>query len=70
MPAAGTVDLSVYDLQGRLVKTLAHGHFTAGDHARPWDGTTNTGGRASSGHYIVRRDAGTHRAVTKLSLIK
>jgi flagellar hook assembly protein FlgD len=70
IPTAGPVSLNVYDLQGRLVKTLAHGHFAGGDHARVWDGTTNSGSRAASGSYVVRMTAGPHQAVTKLSLVK
>ncbi len=70
VPAAGSVILDIYDIQGRLVKTLARGHFAEGDHVRRWDGTTDSGGRASSGHYIVRMDAGSHQATTKLTLVK
>jgi hypothetical protein len=70
VPTAGPVSLNVYDLQGRLVKTLAHGHFSGGDHARVWDGTTNNGSRAASGSYVVRMTAGPNQAVTKLSLVK
>jgi hypothetical protein len=70
VPVAGTISLDIYDLQGRLVKTLARGHFADGEHDIRWDGTTNAGGRAASGSYIVRLAAGSHQAVTKLSLIK
>ncbi len=70
VPAAGQVSLDVYDLQGRLVRTLAHGYYAEGDHLQVWDGKTENGARASSGSYVVRLTAGTHQAVTKLSLIK
>jgi len=70
VPVAGQVSLCVYDLQGRLVRTLARGHYPDGDHVQVWDGTTDNGARASSGSYVVRLTAGTNQATTKVSLIK
>ena len=70
VPADGRVNLCIYDLQGRLVRTLADGHFAAGDYSRTWDGQTDGGQRAASGSYFARLQAGDLAAVTKLSLIK
>jgi len=38
LPQASHVTLKIYDLQGRLVKTLADGEFPAGTHRVKWDG--------------------------------
>ncbi len=39
LPAALPVDLQVYDLRGRLVRTLASGRIErAGEHRIQWDG--------------------------------
>ncbi len=51
-PAA--VELQVYDLGGRLVRTLVSGPLPAGEHRRRWDGR-DVGGRAvPSGVYLCR----------------
>jgi len=70
VPRAGAINLVIYDLQGRLVKTLARGHFSAGDHFRTWDGSTTGGSRAASGAYFARLTTDHHDVVTKLSLVK
>lgn len=59
----GPVDLSVYDLQGRLVTTLAHGWFPAGVHRVDWDGSSRAGGAAAAGIYfaMVRSNGATDR---------
>lgn len=57
LPAGGSVALGVYDVAGRLVRTLADGPFEAGRHARAWDGGTNAGARAAAGVYFVRLSA-------------
>lgn len=70
VPETGPADLSVFDLQGRLVRTLAQGRFAAGEHVRRWDGTLTGGGTAASGAYFVLLKAGEHRVVRKVSLVK
>jgi hypothetical protein len=45
------VELSVYDVGGRLVRTLVDRPMTAGTHAASWDGRTAGGGVAASGVY-------------------
>jgi subtilisin family serine protease len=49
-----TLDLSVYDLSGRRVKTLRRGTLRAGYQEFGWDGTDERGQPASSGVYFVR----------------
>lgn len=51
---AELVDLSIFDLAGRRVRTLAHEVLAAGTHPYIWDGRTDTGGRASAGMYVAR----------------
>jgi len=51
------VALRVYDVAGRLVRTLVDETREAGPHAVTWNGTTDTGARAASGVYFVRMEA-------------
>jgi flagellar hook assembly protein FlgD len=52
---AGNVDLAVFDVLGREVRSLARGRrFVAGTHRLHWDGRTDAGHDASAGVYFVR----------------
>jgi hypothetical protein len=48
------LDLSVYDLLGRRVKTLQRGDLRAGYQEFEWDGTDDHGQATSNGIYFVR----------------
>ena len=54
LPAPSDVRLAVYDLQGRLVKTVAAGRYEAGRHSAVWDGSDDAGNPVSSGVYFYR----------------
>ena len=54
LPREETARLGVYDLGGRLVRTLVDGKINAGEHAIPWDGRDGRGLRVSSGVYFYR----------------
>jgi hypothetical protein len=54
---AGIVDLSIYDLQGRKIRTLHHGYRPAGVAQPSWDGTRDDGEPAKNGVYFVRLSA-------------
>lgn len=59
------VTLSVYDITGRLVATLANGQMSAGRHNVSFDGSS-----LSAGVYFYKLEAGTNTAVRKLMLVK
>jgi len=71
---SGQVTLRVYDLAGRVVRTLVDRDVEAGEHHAIWDGTTDSGERAASGVYFVKMaapgSAGSFRATRKLVLLK
>jgi len=51
---AGRVELAVYDLMGREVRSLARGDMAAGAQRRVWDGRRGDGSDAPAGVYFVR----------------
>jgi hypothetical protein len=51
---AGEVTLAVYDVNGRLVKTVHEGDLPAGNHSIIWNGTSDSGAQVSSGIYFYR----------------
>jgi hypothetical protein len=70
LAAATSVKLSLYDVQGRFVATLASGFYGAGRHTVEWDGLDGRGQPAASGIYFYRIDAGAFKQTKKLLLLK
>ena len=54
LPRGDHASLRVYDVAGRVVKTLANGDFTSGPHHLSWDGRDASGDRLSGGVYFCR----------------
>lgn len=70
LPTASTVRLSVYNLLGQTVTTLADGQFPAGRHVVEWDGHGPDGQTAASGVYFYRLDYGNEAITRKMLLMK
>jgi flagellar hook assembly protein FlgD len=70
LPLAGHTTLEIYDVLGRVVRTLADGPMEVGYHRLEWDGRTFTGDRATSGVYFARLKSGDEQAVIRMSLVK
>jgi hypothetical protein len=68
--ANGRVTLSIYDVTGRLVKTLVNGNLTAGVHEVVWDGTSDAGRPASNGMYFYRMSSPGFESSRKLVVMK
>lgn len=58
LPAASRVRLSVHDLAGQTVATLAAGEQAPGGHVVRWDGTDDHGRELASGVYVYRLRVG------------
>jgi len=70
MTSAGRAELSIFDLTGRKVASLADGVFTAGEHQVSWDGRTDAGAPAAAGQYwyVLRTPAG--RVARSMTLLR
>ncbi|RMG38591.1 MAG: T9SS C-terminal target domain-containing protein, partial [Planctomycetota bacterium] len=64
----GPVDLAVFDVAGRRVRTLVRGRMTAGPHEIRWDGRDERGHRVPAGVYFVRM-AASGRTFTRKAVI-
>ena len=51
---ADLVDVTIHDVTGRRVRTLAKRHFAAGEHSLQWDGSADDGSRSPRGVYFAR----------------
>ncbi len=69
LPAEDRISLRVYDVRGRLVRTLLRdAEYAAGQGTVHWDGRTELGVPAATGLYIVRL-AGNHAAVSRKAIL-
>ena len=64
------VELSIYDLHGRLIKNIFRGQLTAGNHQFAWNGNDNSEQPVASGMYLAIVRAGNHKSLFKLLYIK
>lgn len=62
--------LRVFDVRGRLVRTLADREHPVGTYQAVWDGTDQWGQRAASGSYFWRLEAGNLRVGKQILLIR
>lgn len=68
---ADQATLRVYDLAGRLVRTLlADAPLDAGRHDVTWDGTDDRGRTVAAGVYLYRLQAGDFSATKAMALVK
>ena len=70
LPASMRVRLDIYDVSGRLVARLVDGEQQPGDKAVQWDGRGMHGGRASSGVYYYRLQAGKDVISRKMVMLR
>ncbi|MBD3237077.1 MAG: hypothetical protein GF330_10260 [Candidatus Eisenbacteria bacterium] len=66
LPAAAPVEIVVYDVGGRAVRTVADGVFAAGTHNVPWDVRDDRGRPVSAGVYYCRLETPGFRATRTL----
>jgi hypothetical protein len=70
LPASQHAELSLYDVRGRLVRTLIDEMRPAGLNEVDWDGRDNRGRGAASGTYFARLKAGAQTDVKSLTLVR
>ncbi len=60
----------VYDINGRMVKTLKHGLFSQGQHDFQWDSVSDDGISVSSGVYFISLQSDNGILNNKVLLVK
>ena len=64
------VTLKVYDIAGKLVKTLVDERKESGYNVCIWDGIDDVGKKVSNGIYFMRFNAGDYHEARKLMMIR
>jgi len=70
LPQSAEANLTVYDVRGARVRTLATGPYTAGTHRVAWDGCDEEGRRAAPGIYLVRLEAMGRSRAQRLAVVR
>jgi hypothetical protein len=64
------VNLTIYDIRGRRVRTLINSGLVPGNYKIHWDGSTDRGVAISSGIYLYNLKAGEERFIRKMTVLK
>jgi len=70
LPHAGPARLDVFDLRGRVVRTIWQGHLGPGTHEMSWDGKDGKGRTVAAGTYFARLLMDDFKASCKMVLAK
>jgi len=66
----GRVSLKIYNVAGRLVRTLVDGEMNPGDFKEIWNGRSNSGAPVSSGVYFYKLTAKNYSKTRKMVVLK
>ncbi len=70
LPERADIRLGLYDISGRLVKTIYSGTAEKGYHTVRWNGKNKYGKKVASGIYFYKLEAGNYIATKKIYLIR
>jgi hypothetical protein len=70
LPEQATVNITIYNMLGRQVKTLVNQTQGAGYKSVIWDATNDYGKPVSAGIYLYQIQAGKHISTKKMVLLK
>ena len=70
LPADGQHAILIYDVRGRLVRTLRDGMTPAGSYGYSWDGRDDSGAPVSTGVYLIVAQADRARQTMKVMLLQ
>ena len=70
LPRQSAARVTLYDAQGRQVRTLVDGQFEAGPHQVVWDGQDNAGRAVASGAYFYALETPDGASTRRLVLIR
>ncbi len=70
LPNSGNVELKIFDINGKLVRTLENSFKETGYHKTVWDSKNEAGQTVSSGAYIYQVRTGATAISKKMIFIK
>ncbi len=70
LPEPRNVVISIYDINGRKVRTLVNKKISSGDHLIQWDGHNSSGKSVASGVYFYRLETANFVKTKKMLLLR
>ena len=70
LPEDAMVNITIYDMMGRVVKTMVNSQQNAGFKSVRWNATNDKGSPISAGLYLYTIEAGQYRQTKKMVLLK
>ena len=70
LPQSGNVQISIFNINGQLVKSLESNDESSGKHSVVWDSRNNSGQTVASGLYVCQVTFDNSMLVRKMLLIK
>jgi flagellar hook assembly protein FlgD len=70
LPEDALVNITIYDMMGKQVKTLINDQQTAGYKSVQWNATNNLGEPVTAGLYLYTIQAGDYSQTRKMVLLK
>ena len=70
LPKNNLVNISIYDIQGRKIRTLINTNQSVGFHSCYWDSKNDLGAIVAAGVYIYSIQTGEFKATKKMVLLK
>ncbi len=70
LPEAGLVNLFIYDLRGRIIKSLQTEYQSSGNYKVQWNGINDVGTQVSTGVYFCRLEAGPFSQTIKMVYLR
>ena len=70
LPSRAVIDVTVFDIRGAKVRTIANGLYLEGAHTIGWDGRTASGESAAPGIYFARVSGAGQTATQKIQLVR
>lgn len=70
LPNPGNILLAIYDIRGKLIKTLVQGFAKEGNYCQTWNNQDNQGRVLNSGVYFLQLQAGEYELSRKLVLLR
>jgi hypothetical protein len=64
------VSLKLFDLEGRLIRTLANENMSEGEHTITWNSRDENGNKVNAGIYLLKLQAASEIETVRLSVVK
>ena len=70
LAVSGRVRIDIYSIDGRRIRTLVDGTYTAGSHSEVWNGRDRSGRSVASGTYLYTMEGPRIKQTRRMLLIK